>query len=183
MHFFAVKNSMSCALRVFHFSAWGTGKSVRSLVQPLLIAKTAQQRALDSSTLVWKIARFLLLEMENVLIENEIVVENAMDVLAPAEEQSLPKKPVSIIDTRTAIRPYKLCADGLEAFVQACNRKKTGVSTPEMFGIHFKRVVQNKTLDPPQVDHFNFIKFYDITLECKQERSVSTFVTSQVWAI
>ena len=36
MHFFAAKNSMSFALRVFHFSAWGTGKYVRSLVQPLL---------------------------------------------------------------------------------------------------------------------------------------------------
>jgi len=36
MHIFAVKNSMSFALRVFHFSAWGTGKYVRSLVQPLL---------------------------------------------------------------------------------------------------------------------------------------------------
>ena len=121
--------------------------------------------------------------MENVLIENQIIEENAMDGLAPAQEESLPKKAVSILDTRMAIRPFKMCADGLEAFVQACNRKKTGGSTPEMFGIHFKRVVQNKTLDPPQVDHLNFIKFYDITLKCKQERSVSTVLTSEVWAI
>ena len=39
MHFFAGKNSMSFALRVFHFSAWGTGKYVRSLLQPLLKMK------------------------------------------------------------------------------------------------------------------------------------------------
>ena len=37
VHFFAAKNSMSFALRVFHFLAWGTGKYVRSLMQPLLI--------------------------------------------------------------------------------------------------------------------------------------------------
>ena len=116
-------------------------------------------------------------------MENQILQENVMGIVDPIQPEPVPKKAVSILDTRMAIRPFKMCADGLEAFVQACNRKKTGGSTPEMFGIHFKRVVQNKTLDPPQVDHLNFIKFYDITLKCKQELSVSTFLTSEVWAI
>ena len=35
----------------------------------------------------------------------------------------------------------KKCPDGLEAFVQACKRKKNGDSTPEMVRIFFKRVV------------------------------------------
>ena len=58
------------------------------------------------------------------------------------------KKPISILDTKLAIRPFNMCPDGLEAFVQACHHKKTGGSTPEIFGIHFKRVVNNKTLNP-----------------------------------
>ena len=115
-------------------------------------------------------------------VENQILEGNVMEFVDHIQPEPVPKKAVSILDTRMAIRPYKMCADGLEAFVQACNRKKTGGSTPE-FGIYFKRVVQNKTLDPPQVDHLNFIKLYDITLKCKQERSVSTFLTSEVWAI
>ena len=84
------------------------------------------------------------------------------------------QKKVNILDIKLAIRPFKTSPDGLEAFVQACPRKKTGGSTPEMFGIHFKRVVNNKSLNPPQIDHLFFLKFYDILLKCKQERSVST---------
>ena len=45
MHFFAAKNSMSFALRVFHFSAWGTGKYVRSLVQPLLKSRGSKSKS------------------------------------------------------------------------------------------------------------------------------------------
>ena len=63
-------------------------------------------------------------------IENQIVEENAMDVVEPNQEQPLPKKAVSILDTRMAVRTFKMCADGLEAFAKACNRKKTGGSTP-----------------------------------------------------
>ena len=121
--------------------------------------------------------------MENMNVENQILEGNVMEFVEHIQPEPVPKKAVSILDTRMAIRPFKMCADGLEAFVKACNRKKTGGSTPEMFGIHFKRVVQNKNLDPPQLDHLNFIKFYDISLKCKQERSVSTFLTSEVWAI
>ena len=84
------------------------------------------------------------------------------------------QKKINILDTKLAIRPFKTSPDGLEAFVQACQRKKTGGSTPEMFGIHFKRVVNNKLLNPPQLDHLSFLKFYEIVLKCKQERSVST---------
>ena len=76
-----------------------------------------------------------------------------------------------------AIRPCKQCPDGVDAFVMACHRKKTGGSTPEMFGIHFKRVVNNKTADPPQVDHRQFLKYYDIVLKCKQECIVSALFT------
>ena len=91
--------------------------------------------------------------------------------VAPTTES---QKKVNILDTKLAIRPFKTSSDGLEAFVQACHRKKTGGSTPEMFGIHFKRVVNNKLLNPPQLDHLSFLKFYEIVLKCKQERLVST---------
>jgi len=91
--------------------------------------------------------------------------------VTPATETA---KKINILDTKLAIRPFKTSPDGLEAFVQACHRKKTGGSTPEMFGIHFKRVVNNKLVNPPQLDHLSFLKYYEIVLKCKQERSVST---------
>ena len=42
------------------------------------------------------------------------------------------QKKINILDTKLAIRPFKTSPDGLEAFVQACHRKKTGESTPEI---------------------------------------------------
>ena len=93
------------------------------------------------------------------------------------------KKPISILDTKLAIRPFKMCPDGLEAFVQACHHKKTGGSTPEMFGIHFKRVVNNKTLNPPKLDQLSFLKYYEITIKCKQERMVSTLCMCENYVV
>ena len=78
---------------------------------------------------------------------NPVVEEKEMDMTEQAEEAMIAKKKISILDTRMAIRPFKECADGLEAFVMACNRKKTGGRTPEIFGIHCKRVVL-KQQDP-----------------------------------
>ena len=49
-----------------------------------------------------------------------------------------------------------MCPEGLTAFVQAWNHKKTGGSTPEMFGIHFKRVVNNKSLNPLKIYYLSF---------------------------
>ena len=76
-----------------------------------------------------------------------------MEVTPGTETQ----KKINILDTKLAIRPFKTSLDGLEAFVHACHRKKTGGSTPEMFDIHFKRVVNNKLLNPPPsliISHF-----------------------------
>ena len=115
-------------------------------------------------------AGFLELEMENPQIE---VASEQVEVMEVATTSDMKKK-INILDTKLAIRPFKSCPEGLEAFVQACHRKKTGGSTPEMFGIHFKRVVNNKALNPPQIDHLFFLKYYEIVLKCKQERSVST---------
>jgi len=108
------------------------------------------------------------MEIPQVDLSSELV--EVMEVPTTAEM----KKKISILDTKLAIRPFKTSPEGLEAFVQACHRKKTGGSTPEMFGIHFKRVVNNKALNPPQIDHLFFLKYYEIVLKCKQERSVST---------
>ena len=115
--------------------------------------------------------------MEMNQLNDPQVEEKEMDITEEAEEVVVPKKKITILDTRMAIRPFKQCPEGLDAFVMACNRKKTGGSTPEMFGIHFKRVVNSKTLDPPQLDHLHFIKYYDIVLKCKQERLVSALFT------
>jgi hypothetical protein len=71
-------------------------------------------------------------------INHPVVEEKEMDITEEAEEVVVPKKKITILDTRMAIRPFKQCPEGLDAFVMACNRKKTGGSTPEMFGIHFK---------------------------------------------
>ena len=70
-----------------------------------------------------------------------------------------------------------MCSDGQEAFVQVCHHKKTGGSTPMMFGIHFKLVMNNKTLNPLQIDHLSFLKCYEIMIKCKEECSVSTLCT------
>ena len=89
--------------------------------------------------------------------------------VAPTTES---QKKVNILDIKLAIRPFKTSPDGLEAFVQACHRNQMGGSTSEMFGIHFKRVVNHKLLNiinPPQIDHLSFLKFYEIVLKCKQE--------------
>ena len=91
--------------------------------------------------------------MEQQPIQADSVQQQPMEVENASAETVIAKKQVSIVDTRLAIKPFKTCRDGLEAFVQACNRKKTGGSTPEMFGVFFKRVVMDKTLDPPQIHH------------------------------
>ena len=117
--------------------------------------------------------------MQTNQINDPVVEEKHMDMTQETEEPVIAKKSGSILDTRMAIRPFKTCPDGLEAFVMACNRKKTGVRTPEIFGIHFKRAVNNKSLNPPQVDHLAFVKYYDITMKCKQERVVSTLFTCE----
>ena len=94
--------------------------------------------------------------MENEPIQPALVQEQPVEVENATAESGLVKKQVSIVDNRLAIKPFKTCREGLAAFVQACNRKKTGGSTPEMFGVFFKRVVMDKTLDPPQIDHLAF---------------------------
>ena len=113
----------------------------------------------ESSTfkLFFTIAGFLYFEMEQEPIQADSVQQQPMEVKNATAESVIAKKQVSIVDTRLAIKPFKTCRDGLEAFVQACNRKKTGGSTPEMFGVFFKRVVMDKNLDPPQIDHLAFI--------------------------
>ena len=115
--------------------------------------------------------------MEMNQLNDPQVEEKEMDITEEVEEVVLPKKKLTILDTRMAIRSFKQSPEGLDAFVMACNHEKTGGSTPEMFGIHFKRVVNSKTLDPPQLDHLHFIKYYDIVLKCKQERLVSALFT------
>ena len=91
------------------------------------------------------ITGFIHFKMENAQLQHAAQVQTAVDI---EEVGPTVKKPISIIDTKLAIRPFKMCPDGLEAFAQACHHKKTGGSTPEIFGIHFKRVVNNKTLNP-----------------------------------
>ena len=75
------------------------------------------------------IAGILQFEMENIQIQLASEQVEIMEV-APTGEM---KKKINILDMKLAIRPLKTCPDGLEAFVQACHRKKTGESTPEMF--------------------------------------------------
>ena len=98
--------------------------------------------------------------MEMNQLNDPQVEEKEMDITEEAEEVVVPKKKITILDTRMAIRPFKQYPEGLDAFVMACNRKKTGGSTPEMFGIHFKRGVK-----------------------CKQERVGSTLFTCEYWKL
>ena len=135
-----------------------------------LEAPTTAHVHTPSHTVFQNTAGFLQVEMEIPQVDLSSEVVEVMEVPTTAEM----KKKISILDTKLAIRPFKTSPEGLEAFVQACHRKKTGGSTPEMFGIHFKRVVNNKALNPPQIDHLFFLKYYEIVLKCKQERSVST---------
>ena len=76
--------------------------------------------------------------MENMSLNTELVEEEAMEVVQEIQKPFVIKKSVSILDTRMAIQPFKMCPEILEAFVLACNCKKTGGSTPYMFGIHVK---------------------------------------------
>ena len=115
---------------------------------------------MTSYELILKIAGFIHFEMENEPFKADLVEVKAMDVENASKESSVVKKHVSIVDTRLAINPKVL--------QHTC-------STTEMFGVFFKHVVMNKTLDPPQIDHLAFITYNDITLKCKQERSVSKF--------
>ena len=86
--------------------------------------------------------------MEQQPIQADSVQQQPMEVEDASAESVIAKKQVCIVDKRLAIKPFKTCREGLEAFVQACNRKKTGGSTPEMFGVFFKHVVMDKNLDP-----------------------------------
>ena len=90
---------------------------------------------MTSYELILKIAGFIHFEMENEPINTDLVEEKAMDVEQATEQSSIVKKPISIVDTRLAIKPFKMCPEGLPAFVQTCNHKRTGGSTPEMFGV------------------------------------------------
>ena len=77
---------------------------------------------------------------------------------------------------QTGYKAVQMRLKGLAAFVQACNHKRTGDSTPEMFGVFFKHLVINRTLDPPQIDHLTFKIYYGTTLKCKQECLVSKLI-------
>ena len=98
-----------------------------------------------------------------------------MEVVQEIHKPLVIKKSVSILDTRMAIQPFKMCPEILEAFVLACKCKKTGGSTPYMFGIHVKCQVMKKLLNPPQLDHLAFFKYYEVMLECNQDHQVSNF--------
>ena len=107
----------------------------------------AQTRFFESSTFKL-IAGFLYFEMEQQPMQADSVQQQPMEVENASAETVIAKKQVSNVDTRVAIKPFKTCRDRLEAFVQACNRKKTGGSTPEMFGVFFKRIVMTRTWIP-----------------------------------
>ena len=47
-----------------------------------------------------------------------------MEVVQEIHKPLVIKKSVSILDTRMAIQPFKMCPEILEAFVLACNCKK-----------------------------------------------------------
>ena len=83
-----------------------------------------------SHTVFQNTAGFLQVEMEIPQVDLSSELVEVMEVPTTAEM----KKKISILDTKLAIRPFKTSPEGLEAFVQACHRKKTGGSTPEILG-------------------------------------------------
>ena len=79
-------------------------------------------------TLISTIAGFLQIEMQNNQINDLVVEEKHMDMTQETEEPVIVKKSVSIVDTRMAIRPFKTCPDGLEAFVMIATARKLVVA-------------------------------------------------------
>ena len=70
-----------------------------------------------------KIAGLLAFEMKQPNMNTQLVEVKSMLVNGEIEP-TVPKKVVSILDTRLAIRPFKISPEGLAAFFQSCNRKK-----------------------------------------------------------